>query len=75
MFTFVSSIGTTAGNVLIGGSADATRANLEALINAPHTTTANGVALTGARLKRFRARASAVNNNTADTLTVTFKGA
>lgn len=75
VFTFVSSIGTTAGNVLIGGSADATRANLETLINAPHTTTSTGVALTGARLKRFRARASAVNNNTADTLTVTFKGA
>jgi len=46
VFTFVSSIGTTEGNVLIGGSADATRANLAALINAPQTTTANGVALT-----------------------------
>lgn len=44
-FTFVSSIGTTAGNVLIGASADATRVNLETLINAPETTTANGVAL------------------------------
>jgi hypothetical protein len=33
-FTFVSSIGTTAGNVLIGGSVDATRANLVASINA-----------------------------------------
>lgn len=34
-FTFVSSIGTTAGNVLIGADADASRANLAALINAP----------------------------------------
>lgn len=34
-FTFVSSIGTTAGNVLIGASADASRANLAALLNAP----------------------------------------
>ena len=34
-FTFVSPIGTTAGNVLIGASADATRANLAALVNAP----------------------------------------
>ena len=45
-FTFVSAIGSTAGNVLIAGSAAATGANLAALINAPMTTTANGVALT-----------------------------
>lgn len=32
-FTFVASIGTAAGNVLIGASADATRANLVAAIN------------------------------------------
>jgi len=44
-FTFVSSIGTTAGNVLIGANVDATRVNLTTLINAPGTTTANGVAL------------------------------
>lgn len=44
-FTFVSSIGTTAGNVLIGASADATAVNLVALVNAPGTTTAQGVAL------------------------------
>lgn len=35
VFTFVSSIGTTAGNVLIGASVDATRVSLAALINAP----------------------------------------
>lgn len=44
-FTFVTVIGTTAGNVLIGGSADATRTNLITLLNAPDTTTATGVAL------------------------------
>lgn len=44
-FTFVSSIGTTAGNVLIGANADATAQNLVALVNAPATTTAQGVAL------------------------------
>lgn len=44
-FTFVSSIGTTAGNVLIGASADATAQNLVALVTTPGTTTANGVAL------------------------------
>ena len=46
VLTFVSSIGATAGNVLIGGSAATTGANLAALLNAPGTTTANGVALT-----------------------------
>jgi hypothetical protein len=38
-FTFVASIGTTPGNVLLGADVDATRANLAALINAPATTT------------------------------------
>jgi predicted aconitase with swiveling domain len=75
VFTFKTTLGSTAGNVLIGGSADVARANLAALINAPTTTTANGVALTAdsdnARL--FDARASAVNDNTANTLTLTFK--
>lgn len=42
-FTFVSVIGTTAGNVLIAGSAALTATNLAALLNAPYTTTANGV--------------------------------
>lgn len=74
VFTFVSSIGTTAGNVLIGANVDITRANLETLINAPQTTTATGVALTGDNLIKFRARISAVNNNTADTITITAKG-
>lgn len=47
-FTFVTVIGATPGNVLIGVSAAATRANLVALINAPGTTTAQGVALSAA---------------------------
>lgn len=72
-FTFVASIGTTPGNVLIG-TADVTRANLAALINAPGTTTANGVALTGDSLRLFQNQMSAVNDNTANTLTVTAKG-
>ena len=73
-FTFVSTIGSTAGNVLIGASADATRANLAALINAPATTTANGVALATADADFFTARISAVNNDTTNVLTVTAKG-
>jgi len=73
-FTFVSSIGTAAGNVLIGGSADLTRAHLEALINAPTATTANGVALSTEDARAF-VNATATNSNSDDTLTVTYKGA
>lgn len=46
-FTFKTTLGATAGNVLIGGSASAANTNLAALINTPGTTTANGVALDG----------------------------
>lgn len=73
-FTFVATIGTTPWNVLIGTDADATRANLAALINAPATTTTKWVALNADDAKRFAARISAVNDDTADTLTITWKG-
>jgi hypothetical protein len=73
-FTFVSSIGTTAGNVLIGGNVDATRANLAGLINNPSTTSSTQVALSAANAAVFAAKFVAVNNNTADTLTVYRKG-
>jgi hypothetical protein len=46
--TFVAAIGSTAGNVLIGGTAALTLANLLALLNQPQTTTTTGVALTAA---------------------------
>lgn len=74
VFTAVSSIGTTAGNFLIGANVDATRANLAALINSPGTTNANQVALTGEALKRFKKFVSAVNDDTANTLTVKYLG-
>lgn len=47
-FTFKTVLGATPGNVLIGGSAAAAQTNLIALLNAPGTTTANGVALSTA---------------------------
>lgn len=72
-FTFVSTIGTTPGNVLIGADADATRANLAALINAPATTTTKGVALSDADAKFFASRISATNDDAADKLTVVAK--
>lgn len=46
VFTMKTTLGATAGNVLIGAAATNSIANLVALINAPTTTTAQGVALT-----------------------------
>lgn len=48
--TFVTAIGATPGNVLIGGTVAQTRANFVALINNPTVTNANQVALSGAQL-------------------------
>lgn len=45
--TFVTAIGSTPGNVLIGGSLATTMTNLLGLLNAPGTTNANQVALSG----------------------------
>lgn len=70
VFTFVSSIGTTAGNVLIGADVDATRVSLAALINAPATTTANGVAVTDP--SRFEG-VTATDSPSGNTLTVVSK--
>lgn len=47
-FTAVSSIGTTAGNFLIGANLAASLTNLAGLINAPTTTSATQVALSAA---------------------------
>lgn len=44
-FTFKTSLGSTAGNVLIGGSASAANTNLAALLNAPTVTTGQGVSI------------------------------
>lgn len=73
-FTFVSSIGSTAGNVLIGGNVDETRGHLAALLNNPATTNGDQVALTGDDLALFDNNGSAVNDDTGNTLTVTLKG-
>lgn len=44
-FTFKTTLGSTAGNVLIGASAATSCTNLAGLINAPGTTNSTGVAL------------------------------
>jgi len=48
VFTFKTTLGATAGQVLIGANEAASQTNLTALINAPGTTTAQGVALASA---------------------------
>lgn len=72
-FTFVTSIGTTAGNILIAGTTALTITNLVTLINAPGTTTANGVAFTGANLDTIQNGWVAVDGTTQ--ITVYAKGA
>lgn len=72
-FTFVASP-SAAWDVDIGNAVDDTRANLAALINAPATTTSGGVALSTANARKFDACVSAVNSNSAKTLTIKYKG-
>ena len=52
--TFVASIGTDAGNVLIGSAVANSKANLLLLVNDPETTTATGVALAAEDAKMFK---------------------
>lgn len=75
VFTFVASP-TLPGDVDLGGSADATRANLVALINDPATTTAGGVALSAADQLVILddLKLVATNNNTANTMTIVGTG-
>jgi len=70
--TFVSSIGTTAGNVLIGADVDTTRKSLAGLINNPGTTSATQVALSTANQNLFtdEYRFIATNDDTANTLNI-----
>lgn len=76
VFTFKTTLGVTAGNVLIGGSADAARANLAALINTPGTTTAQGVALSSANqsLLTETYKIAATNNDTTNVMTIVGTG-
>lgn len=75
-FTFRTAIGATPGAVLISGSADAARANLTALINAPGTTTTLGVALSASDQSVITdaLKLVATNNNTTDIMTMVGTG-
>lgn len=72
-FTLKDVLTPAAGEVLIGGSADAARANLATLITTPGTTTANGVALSAANQALLK-DVSATNDNGTDILTLVAKG-
>lgn len=76
VFTFKTTLGSTAGNVLISGSADAARANLTALINTPGTTTTFGVALSAANQLVITddLKLVATNDNTANTMDIVGTG-
>jgi len=76
VFTFKTSLGSTAGNIAIGGSADAARLNLSELINAPSTSDAGQVALSAANqlLITDVMRLVAVDAAVANTMTLTGTG-
>lgn len=63
-FTFKTTLGTTAGNVAIGGSANAACTNLSELINSPTTTDAGQVALSAENvfLLRDKRRLTSTDN-------------
>lgn len=73
-FTFVTVIGATAGNVLIGADVDASRVNLTAAINNPGTTSATQVALSTINQNILTANASATDSPGGDTMTLVVKG-
>ncbi len=70
VFTSVSTIGTTAGNFLIGADATASATNLVGLINNPTTTNANQVALSAEDAGKIR-RNGITAANAAGVVTVT----
>lgn len=72
-FTFKTTLGGTAGNVAIAGSADAARLNLSELINDPGTTDAGQVALSAAD-QLIMAKYVATDSASANTMTVVGTG-
>ena len=73
VFTFKTTLGSTAGNVAIAGSADAARLNLSELINAPGTTDAGQVALSAAN-QLIMANLVATDSASANTMTLVGTG-
>lgn len=76
VFTFNTTLTTTAGSVLISGSADAARANLATLVNTPGTSTTYGTALSAANelIIEDTLGLVATNDDTANTMTIVGTG-
>lgn len=75
VLTTVTTIGSTAGNVLIGANAAATITNIAALLNAPGTTTAQGVAFSAAdQIKITDTNGIVATATSATVLTVVARG-
>jgi len=75
-FTFKTVLGTTPGNVLIGADNDAAGTNLVALLNAPTTTTAQGVGFTAGGDEHFALYGiTATYTGATDLVTMTWRGA
>jgi len=76
-YTFKTTLGSTAGNVLIDGSADAARANLTYAINNPGTTNSQSVAVSAANiiLIQDNFKFTATNNDTTNLMTLVGIGA
>lgn len=66
--TFVTTIGATAGNVLIGASVSATLTNLAALFNNPGTTNSTQVAFSNAAQSLLMGMTATANGSTSVTL-------
>ena len=76
VFTFKTTLGSTAGNVAIAGSVDAARLNLSELINAPSTTDAGQVALSAANqlILQDALKIAATDDAAANTMTLVGTG-
>lgn len=73
-FTFKTTLGATAGNILIGASAATAQANLTALLAAPFTTTTTGVAQTNNTANQNKLANIAVGTFTTNVATITQGG-
>lgn len=71
--TFKTTLGSTAGNVLIGANADAARLNLATLLTTPGTTTSTGVALSAANQALLKG-ITFTDDASANTMTVAASG-
>ncbi len=69
-FTFKTTLGTTPGNVAIGGSANAACTNLSELINAPTTTDAGQVALSAENVFLLRDKRRLTSTDNTGSLTL-----